>query len=471
MKTVLARGLYVFALMLFYVIELIIWLKETLLITFYYGPFNKPHHLKRDWQWGSKLGLLPLGLKINGDQRAIIHCASMGEVVAATPLIKQLLNDRPELHLVITSNTQTGKQQVQRLKQSWQDTPLSARIQHCYLPLDLTSLMAGFINKINPKFVIIMEVELWPNLIRLCHNKKIPVVVVNGRMTDKTTRGYLKLKWLGLPMIGQLSLVFVRNKLDKANYLLLGIKPEKLVLIGNIKLDVTLPILDCKTANAEENANESVDLNCPQPNLKTTIGLSNRLVLLGGSTHLGEESLLIEAYKSLKKAHPTLVLIIAPRHPQRFDAVFESITSDGLEVVKYSQQSSINDDIDVLVIDKMGMLSQLYVVCDVAFVGGSFANRGGHNPIEPAAFAKPVLMGPHIHNNPEICDVLSSSGGLRVCQNEQGCHDQLAFWLNDSEVRKRDGLQGRKALESHCGLIKTTLNTLYHHIDNLDHNR
>ncbi|MDO6718898.1 3-deoxy-D-manno-octulosonic acid transferase [Psychrosphaera sp. 1_MG-2023] len=468
MKTMLARWLYALVLMLFYVIELFIWLKETFLIKCYYVPFKKSHHLKRDWQWGSKLGLLPFGLKLNSGEQAIIHCASMGEVVAATPLIKQLLIDKPELHLVITSNTQTGKQQVQRLKQSWHDSPLAERIQHCYLPLDLMSLMAGFLNKINPQFVIIMEVELWPNLIRLCHHRTIPTIVVNGRMTDKTRRGYLKLKWLGLPMIRQLSLVFVRNKLDQANYLLLGIKPENLFLIGNIKLDVTLPILDIEN-DPENNIDEKS--NQQYAALRMTMGLSKRLVLLGGSTHLGEESLLVEAYKKLKKSHPTLALVIAPRHPQRFEDVFESIKNDGLNVIKYSQHSWMNDDNDVLVVDKMGMLSQLYAVCDVAFVGGSFANRGGHNPIEPAAFAKPVLMGPHIHNNPEICEVLSKAGGLLVCQKEQDFYHQLSYWLNETSVRISDGLLGRKALESHSGLIKTTLNTLYQRLENWDNKK
>lgn len=235
-------------------------------------------------------------------------------------------------------------------------------------------------------------------------------------------------------MIRRLKQVFVRNDNDYQNYLKLGLESKNLFLKGNIKLDITLPRLIDSDAS------------------KLQYGLKGRTILLGGSTHLGEESLLMNAYKQLKSIVPDLALVIVPRHPQRFDEVCQLIASE-LNVVRMSSGEKLEANDDVFLVDKMGVLSGLYAVSDIAFVGGSFAKRGGHNPIEPAAFAKPVLMGPHVFNNPEICDALEQAGGLVVCTEPYQFYAKLNAWLSDPDSRKLAGVKGRQFLESQQGLV------------------
>jgi len=176
-------------------------------------------------------------------------------------------------------------------------------------------------------------------------------------------------------------------------------------------------------------------------------------VLLAGSTHFGEEELIVKMYKQFKPQYPELVLLIAPRHPQRFTEVLEYLLVQDLRVNQQSLDEGIQAKTDVLLIDEMGLLSCLYGVCDVAFVGGSIAAKGGHNPIEPASYGVPTIMGPHIYNNPEICQVLVEAGGLKVVGCEDEFQQQLGAWLADAELRRGEGKAGRNKLEDHGGLI------------------
>lgn len=440
MKYVFARLFYTLILLIFYVVELALWLNETLIKSSVHRVVGRTKPLKREWAWGQKLGLLPWPVNNNSSNTVLIHCASMGEVVTATALLKALLEGEPNLHLVISTNTLTGKEQVRRL-QHGSLSDYKHRIQHCYLPLDFGYLGRKLIAKVRPKQVIILEVELWPNFIRQCYLQKRPVTVINGRMTDKTRKGYLKLAWLSLPMIQQLTQVFVRNQMDKDNYLALGMASQNLLLKGNIKLDIPLPAL-----------NQS-------PIRRRELGIEERLVILAGSTHGGEETLLLEAYQQLKPSFPELALILVPRHPQRFEQVMD-LASKSLKAVRYSESSSLTPAQDVLVVDQMGILSGLYAVCDIAFVGGSFAKRGGHNPIEPASFAKPVVMGPHIYNNPEICDVLSQAGGLAICPQQYELFATLNQLLADKAMREKAGHNGREVISKHNGLVVDIITTM-----------
>ena len=185
------------------------------------------------------------------------------------------------------------------------------------------------------------------------------------------------------------------------------------------------------------------------------MNLQDRIVLLAGSTHFGEEELIVKMYKKYKPLYPELVLLIAPRHPQRFAEVLEYLLVQDVRVNQQSKAEGIQTKTDVLLIDEMGLLSTLYGVCDIAFVGGSIADRGGHNPIEPASYAVPTLMGPHIYNNPEICQVLADAGGLKVVSCEEAFQAQLGTWLADPSLRRSEGNAGRRKLEDHGGLIES----------------
>jgi 3-deoxy-D-manno-octulosonic-acid transferase len=400
---------------------------------------------KRDWYWGQKYGLVSKGLassqlavesKISNRKTILIHCASVGEVVAVIPLIKQLLNDAKgtllSLNFVVTTNTKTGKEQLLRSL----DDELKNKVTHTYLPVDLPWLMSSLLKQVKPDMLVIMEVELWPNLINLCYKKHIPVSIVNARLTDKTTKGYQKFISLAQPMIQQLHRVYARNQTDFDNYLIMGIAPEKLTLAGNIKFDI--PVADF--TNAEQ--------------LRESLNLTNRLVIIVGSSHEGEESLIAEAYAQFKTQFPDLLLIICPRHPERFSQVFDYLTSQGLNTLKMSESESAEVTTDVLLGDQMGQLSKLYGVCDIAFVGGSFAKRGGHNPIEAAAFAKPIIMGPHVYNNPEICHTLADDGGLIIANNHFEFVSQLNTWLSNKELSEDAGKKAFATLQQNSGVIK-----------------
>jgi 3-deoxy-D-manno-octulosonic-acid transferase len=406
---------------------------------------------KRDWYWGQKYGLVSKSLTLDKNtqsKRVMIHCASVGEVVAAIPLIKKLLTSNDvdnisgsELSFVVTTNTKTGKEQLFRLL----DEELKVKVSHTYLPIDLPWLMSSLLKQVQPDLLIIMEVELWPNLINQCYkykNKKghkiqLPVCIVNARLTDKTRRGYQKLTSLSEPMTQQLHQVYARNQTDFDNYLAMGINPDKLSLLGNIKFDI-----------------EPADMSAAQE-LRDALNLTKRKVIIAGSSHEGEESLLVEAYQQFKTQYPDLILIICPRHPERFISVFEYLTSQQLNVVKMSESESAEITTDVLLGDQMGQLSKLYGVCDIAFVGGSFAKRGGHNPIEAAAFAKPIIMGPHVYNNPEICNTLANDGGLVIANNHFEFVSQLNTWLSDQELSENTGKKALATLQNNAGIINT----------------
>lgn len=440
-KRQLTLLLYNFLLIIFTLVDVTKWIAALVKQILFYilrKPLNGTE--KRDWCWGQKYGLvskgLPLSQLVPESKTVMFHCASVGEVVAVIPLIKDLLlsaeHTSLQLQFVVTTNTKTGKEQLLRLL----DEELKNKVIHSYLPIDLPWLMSSLLKQVKPDMLVIMEVELWPNLINQCYKKHIPVSIVNARLTDKTTKGYQKFISLAQPMIKQLHRVYARNQMDFDNYLTMGINPEKLSLFGNIKFDIGQANMQL----AQE--------------LRQSLNLQSRRVIIAGSTHETEESLIIEAYQQFKTQYLDLILIICPRHPERFIPVFEYLTSQQVNVVKMSETDSAEATTDVLLGDQMGQLSKLYGVCDIAFVGGSFAKRGGHNPIEPAAFAKPIIMGPHVYNNPEICHTLADDGGLTIANNHFEFVSQLNTWLSDQELSENTGKKALATLQQNSGVIK-----------------
>jgi len=389
---------------------------------------------KRDWLWGQKYGLLKPTVKPKSDntKRYLIHCASMGEVISAMPLLAKMLAQNEGLNFVLTTNTLTGKEQALKLIEQ---QGLHERIFHTYLPVDLPWLMRGLIKRAEIDKVIIMEVELWPNLILSSHALNKPVVIINGRMTDSSYRGYKKFSWLAQPMFAALEHVFVRNTKDFDNYTKLGVTEPKLELLGNVKFDISLPAME--TAQKWQKK----------------LNIHSRPVIVAGSTHDTEEAALLTCFQELKAALPDLLLIIAPRHPHRFSEVTELVAKEEVNYIQTSLNQVAEANTDVIVLDQMGVLSEVYSVADVVFIGGSIAKRGGHNPIEASAFAKPVLMGEYIYNNPEIIDTLSEEGGLIKVSNQTELLSQLKDLLANPEYRKKVGQQGLATVQKHSGVI------------------
>lgn len=365
----------------------------------------------------------------------LFHCVSVGEVVCAEALIKNVQSAYPELPITISTTTSTGAQQV---KERFADTA----VQHCYLPYDLPFLMRYFLKRIQPKKLVITEVELWPNLIWACHRKNVQSYVINARMTDASARNYTRISALFTPLLQQLTLVCAQGQRDYDNYLKLGMIDKKLVLTNNMKFEQRL------------SGNES-------SYLAKQFDLHNRSLWLATSTHDPEESLAINAQQQLLQRYPDLLLVLVPRHPQRFDEVYRLCKQGGMPTQRLSMAESIKADTRILLVDEMGKLNDFYPLSVAAFVGGSIADRGGHNALEPAYFAKPIMMGGSRYNNPHICQTLTDAGALLLVEDTQQIVEQMKRWLTDKTQRERAGNAGKAVLNANKGALTATFNAIF----------
>ncbi|MEC8231631.1 MAG: lipid IV(A) 3-deoxy-D-manno-octulosonic acid transferase [Pseudomonadota bacterium] len=360
----------------------------------------------------------------------LFHCVSVGEVVAASCLIKRIIEDEPEAQITITTTTPTGSARVKAI--------FGDKVHHFYLPYDLHMAMAGMLKRVKPKAVLITEVELWPNLIHACWKREIPVMVINARMTDRSARRYKKIGKLFNPMLEKLNHICAQGERDFKNYAWLGVPSNKLTLTNNIKFDQVASLSGEK---------------------QHFLGLEHSIkpILVAGSTHEPEETTILDAVQRLWTQCPSMRVVIVPRHPERFDVVAKILEKRGLSFVRSSQVNDVADDINIVLLDEMGKLNHAYSVATFAFVGGSIADRGGHNALEPAAFSIPIMMGPHTYNNPVICGYLQERGALSVVEDAQQIADKLSVWLSDPDKRSKAGKAGRDVLDENSGALETTL--------------
>ncbi|AJQ93919.1 3-deoxy-D-manno-octulosonic-acid transferase [Gynuella sunshinyii YC6258] len=321
------------------------------------------------------------------EHRAVIwfHAVSLGESVAATPLIERCQQELASFEYLITNTTATGAEYIQK--------HFGNSVFHQYLPYDHPWIVRRFLRKLAPKILVIMETEMWPNLLHECDKKNITVLLANGRMNPKSAGRYLKAPALTEPMFAAIQKVAVQTESDYQQFVRLGFASEQLILCGNLKFDQAL----------DED--------------KIIIGKQwyqqwQRPVWIAASTHQGEEDLALEVHKRLLQSYPDLLLILVPRHPERFDMVANKVESYGLNFVRHGQEQIPQSDTQVFLGDTLGQLISYYQASDICFVGGSLVPVGGHNPLEPAALGKPVLMGPETFKCEDICKQLSEAGGL-----------------------------------------------------------
>ncbi|WP_343210983.1 lipid IV(A) 3-deoxy-D-manno-octulosonic acid transferase [Alteromonas lipotrueiana] len=358
----------------------------------------------------------------------LFHCVSVGEVVAASCVINKLLAHEPHTPITLTTTTTTGAERVR--------TIYGDKVQHSYLPFDSADAMRRLLERIKPKAVVITEVELWPNMLHRCWQKAIPVVLINARMTDRSARRYQKISALFSPMLQKLAYVCAQGQRDYDNYLRLGMPVEKLILTNNIKFDQAV-------ANTTDNA--LLTLNSERP------------IIVAGSTHDPEELILLNAVNELRPHFPQVLLVLVPRHPERFSVVANLLAEREISYVKTSETRNIEADCEVVLLDQMGLLNQAYQQADIAFVGGSLANRGGHNALEPAALSKPVIMGPHRYNNPVICEYLEQNGALKLARDQAELSDVLSLWLANHSLAQAAGHAGYQVLQENKGALDKTL--------------
>ena len=357
-----------------------------------------------------------------------VHAVSVGEVNAAEPLIKALQRDYPNAPLVITTVTPTGTARVHQL--------FGDSVFHVYLPYDLPFAVSRFLQRTRPRLALIVETEIWPNLYFACRRRGIPLMIVNARLSERSLRGYLPMRGIVRSALRCVRQIAAQSRTDAARYRLLGADPQQLLVTGNMKFDMPIP----HGAVAEGAA------------MREHWG-PRRPVWMAASTHEGEELAVLEAHLQVLQRLPDALLLLAPRHPERFRLVEHSVRSLGFAVGTRSADSVPSPAHQVFVIDAMGQLMPFFAAAEVAFVGGSLVPIGGHNVLEPAALSTPVLVGPHTFNFEEITRSLIDQGGAeRVADNQQLGHDVLQL-LCDPGKRQRMGRAAQQVFERERGAV------------------
>lgn len=402
-----------------------------LLIRMWLRGGSNPGYRQR---WAERFAFFKFSGKANG---LLVHSVSVGETLAAEPLVRSLQTANPDLTITITTTTPTGSDQVKRL---YADDLAAGRIFHVYLPYDLPWLMSRFIKKVQPSICIIMETELWPNIIRSCNKQAIPVVLANARLSEKSAKGYGKFSKLTQPMLQGLDLVAAQHRSDGERFINLGIEENRVDVTGSIKFDISVP---------EQAIVQGAEL-------KQHWG-EDRPVLVLVSSHEGEDDLILNSYQLLLVDFPDLLLTIVPRHPERFDEVAALVLDRELQLVRRSeafQKGSLqaNPMTQVYLADTMGEMLVLLASADIAIIGGSFIENGGHNPLEACALAKAVVMGPSDYNFAAISQQLMNQGAMQQASREQLtiCLRQL---LERPELRADMGANGQRVVADNQGAV------------------
>ena len=360
----------------------------------------------------------------------LVHSVSVGETIAATPLIKQLVSDYPNHHILVTTSTPTGSNTV---KKTFGDSVL-----HCYLPIDLPGAVNRFLNDISPAICIIMETELWPNLVHQLQQRQIPTLLANGRMSAKSAAGYhAKAAPLMKEMLNNLSQVSAQFDSDGQRFLELGLAIDKLEISGSIKFELTI----------------SDTLKAQQQQLRQTWAPS-RPVWVAGSTHPGEHEQILQTHRALLKKTPELLLIIVPRHPERFDEVAELCVQHDFKTIRRSDAITPDATTQVVVGDSMGELLLFFGIADICYVGGSLIERGGHNPLEPAALGKPIVMGKSVYNFSDISQHLIDAGGLETVSNQQELTEFVDNLIAQPQLRQTMGDAAHEVVNANRGTLK-----------------
>ena len=355
-----------------------------------------------------------------------VHCVSVGEFNAARPLIDQLLDIYPEHRLAITTTTITGAEAVRK---HYQD-----RVIHYFFPFDLPFIVGPFIKKINPVACILLETEIWPNLINNLNKKAIPVVLVNARLSERSFSKYQRFfSNLVQKTLNQLTLIASQNEHSSERFLSLGVSPNKVVTVGNLKFD----------SNEKDNPNTT-------QSLQQMIG--QRRVVVFASTREGEEKKIIKSYVNTKDKFDALMIII-PRHPQRFDEVYNLIVDSGLDVKRRSDGLRCDENTQVLLGDSMGELLSYYSVCDIAFIGGSLIDTGGQNMLEAAATSKPILFGPSVFNFEQIAQLLLEKDAAIQVDDADDLMKTISSLLLDDPKRQKLGENAKNLIEKHRGAV------------------
>jgi 3-deoxy-D-manno-octulosonic-acid transferase len=362
-----------------------------------------------------------------------VHAASVGEVFCSIPLLKKIKKEFPHLKIILTTMTSTGNETAK--------TYLPEADQVLFLPIDHPFIIRRTIEKIQPNLLLIAETELWPNLLRSCGKKGIPIVLFNGRISQKSFQRYLLFKFFFKECLKHVSLFLMQTEEDRIRIIEMGGESQKTRVVGNLKFDQTFPSFTQET----------------MVEIAKILGLQGKEnIFIAGSTHSGEEEILVNLYKEIKKMDPHLVLILAPRHLERLEEVERVLKKESLSWLRRTSLPlgagrSDQEQPDVILLDTMGELMGIYSLGTVVFVGGSLVPVGGHNPLEPLFFKKCVLFGPYMFNFLEISSRLIEAGGAIQVSGKEDLFSQMKRLLFDEGARKGVGKKGYQFLQKHQG--------------------
>jgi 3-deoxy-D-manno-octulosonic-acid transferase len=367
--------------------------------------------------------------------RIWIHALSVGEVLSAEPLVKALANDYGREKLVFTASTYTGYQMAMRVI-----APHVSALRH--FPYDNMVSVSRALAVLQPGQVIIVETDIWPTFLHCLHQRRIPVYLVNARLSDRSFRGYNRFGFLMAPVLSLFARICVQTQADQLRFRRLGVSCGNLTVTGNIKFDQA-PV----RLSTDDRSRLVKQFNIT----------SNVPIWVAGSTHDGEEELVATAYRQICANGIGCMLLVAPRDPNRADAVCSVFRRSGIDAMTMAQVQGQSRQPEVVVIDRIGLLRQLYALGDVAFVGGSLVKAGGHNPLEPASVGKPVLFGPYTDDFRWICRMLESRGGaLRISSTDE-LADQIYGLIRDDDRRKAVGRCAYTVFRSNRGAVGRTL--------------
>ncbi|MCY4094522.1 MAG: lipid IV(A) 3-deoxy-D-manno-octulosonic acid transferase [Gammaproteobacteria bacterium] len=356
-----------------------------------------------------------------------VHAVSAGEVIAAEMVVNQLLQSSSTQRVLITTTTPAGSAEVSRR--------FGNRVDHCYMPYDAQRCIRRFINLTRPRALILIETELWPNLLNITRQEGIDVCLLNARLSARSARRYQLVPSLTKRMLNSITMIVSQYEDTAERFRKLGFPKAGMHVTGNIKFDLSI----------SEETQRSADIGREK-------WRGERPCWLAASTHPGEEEVVLEAHLKARETHPDLLLVLVPRHPHRTHDVEVLASTRSLTTARYSDAFQ---SVDVLVVDQMGVLLEMCGVADVAFIGGSLEGTGGHNPVEPAVFGVPLLMGPDRMNFEEVCARFVDSGCLTTVHNEDELASELLGLLNDPDLRKRQGDAARLVVDENRGAAES----------------
>jgi 3-deoxy-D-manno-octulosonic-acid transferase len=358
-----------------------------------------------------------------------VHAVSVGEVQAAAALIRKLHQQFPEVPVVITTVTPTGAQRARAL--------FGDSVRHCYLPYDLPGSVRRFLDRLRPHVAIILETEIWPTLYDSLGKRGVPLVLASARLSTRSVDRYRRMASLFRETLSHGILIGAQTAADAERFRAIGAAADRVHVTGNVKFDLEIAA-DSIAAGREFRAHWA----------------AGRPLWIAGSTHEGEEDSVLAAHAVVRDRHPGALLLLVPRHPQRFDAVRNLLRRQGIAYAQRSSGEAPVPDHSVFLVDTLGELQMFYAAADVAFVGGSLVPVGGHSLLEPAVLALPMLSGPHVQNAQDVADLLEQCGALRIVRSREELADRVCQWLDDPAQARAAGERGRQAVAQSRGAVQ-----------------